>query len=101
MIRYGVIIEARMNSSRLPGKVLKKVLGKSLLEFMIERIKKAKFVDEIIVSTTTKKNDDQIVKILEKSKVKFYRGSENDVLDRFYTCATFYLILLVLVKMVV
>lgn len=81
------IIQARMGSSRLPGKVLKQVNGIPLLEYQINRVKRSKLIDEIIVATSTSSQDDQIYALCEKIKVKCFRGSENDVLLRYYECA--------------
>src|SRR5690606_262301 len=82
-----VITQARSGSTRLPNKVLKEINGKSLLQIHIDRIKQAKLVDDIFIATTTNENDDQIVNIAKKLHVKYYRGSEDDVLDRFYQTA--------------
>ena len=85
MIKRKIVasIEARMTSTRLPGKVLMEALkGISMLEFMIDRLKKTKLIDEIIVATTTNKTDNIIVELCNKLKIKYYRGSENDVLMR-------------------
>lgn len=81
------IVQTRVGSTRLPGKVLLKVMGKTILEYGIERIKKAKYIKDIIIATTTKKEDKQIVRLAEKLKVKAYCGSENDILDRYYQVA--------------
>lgn len=81
------IIQARMGSTRLPSKVIKKIEGRPLLWHIIERIKHAKSINEIIVATTTNKEDEKIIKIAKKSGVKTFSGSENDVLDRFYRAA--------------
>ena len=76
-------IEARMTSSRLPGKVLMESLpGVSMLEYMINRVKKSNNIDDIIIATTINKEDDPIVELCKKLKVKFFRGSEDDVLLR-------------------
>ena len=75
-------IEARMTSSRLPGKVMKKINGKYILEILIKRIQRSKYVDKIIIATTLNKEDDPIVELAKNLKVKYYRGSENDVLGR-------------------
>ena len=77
-----VIIEARMNSSRLPGKMLKTVLGKPVLELMIERVRRATKIDDVIVATTNTSLDDQLVNLVESLGINYYRGSENDVLVR-------------------
>lgn len=76
-----------MGSSRLPGKVLKKILGKPMLELMIERLKRSKTVDRIIIATTDSPEDKKVADLAEKAGVDFYRGSENDVLDRYYQAA--------------
>jgi len=84
------IIQARMKSTRLPGKVLKKLGEKSVLEILIERLRKSKTIDEMVVATTTSKEDDIIIKLLESIGVKYYRGSEDDVLDRYFKAATLF-----------
>ena len=76
------IIEARMTSSRLPGKVLLPIAGIPALEMMIERLKQSKLLDEICVATTINKTDDPIVALAERLGVFFFRGSESDVLGR-------------------
>ena len=87
-MKVAAIIQARMGSTRLPGKVLKKVLGKTLLEYQIERVKRAKTLDEIIIATTIKESDDQIVQLCQQFSIPYYRGSEEDVLSRYYEAAT-------------
>lgn len=77
-----VTIEARMTSSRLPGKVLMKSCGKPMLELMIERIRRSQTIDDIIVATTINKDDDAIVDLCDKIGCKYFRGSEDDVLER-------------------
>ena len=71
-----------MNSSRLPGKMLKRVLGKPLLELMVERVRRATMIDDVIVATSNTKLDEQLIQLAENIGVKYYRGSENDVLSR-------------------
>ena len=75
-------IEARMGSSRLPGKSLKKILNKPLLQFMIERVKKTNLVDEIIIATSINSNNDPIENLSKSMDVTCFRGSEDDVLKR-------------------
>ena len=76
-------IEARMTSSRLPGKVLMPAVGEiSMLQFMIERIRLAKNIDEILVATTINDTDKPIVDLCEKIGIRYFRGSEEDVLQR-------------------
>lgn len=81
------LIQARMGSSRLPGKVLMDLMGKTVLERVIERVKCSKLVDEIVVVTTIEKQDLEIVKLCSTIGVRVYCGSEIDVLDRYYQAA--------------
>ncbi len=78
------IIQARTGSTRLPYKVFLPLAGKSALEHVIMRVKKSKEVSEVIVATSTKKDDVKIAEFCEKLSVRVFRGSEKDVLDRFY-----------------
>jgi spore coat polysaccharide biosynthesis protein SpsF len=75
-------IEARMTSSRLPGKVIMKVRKKTLIAYLVERLKKIKNLDDIILCTTKNKTDDVLVEEAEKLNIKCFRGSENNVLGR-------------------
>ena len=78
-----VIIEARSASTRLPKKILQNAINKkSFLEYLVLRLKTLDFIDNIIVATTINKDDNEIVKISKKCKVKYYRGSEKNVLRR-------------------
>jgi len=85
-----VITQARTGSTRLPEKVLREIKHKSLLQIHIERIIKAKNISKLIIATTTDKSDDAIVKIADKLGIDYYRGSVDDVLDRFYQAAKKY-----------
>ena len=76
-----------MTSTRLPGKVLKEVMGRPLLSYQIERLEKIGEINKIIIATTINKEDNLIIKLCEKEKVPYYRGSEDDVLDRYYEAA--------------
>jgi spore coat polysaccharide biosynthesis protein SpsF len=78
------VTQARSGSTRLPNKVLLKIEDKTLLQIHIDRIKQAKQVDDIIIATTTENADDVIASLANSLGVKYHRGSENDVLDRFY-----------------
>jgi spore coat polysaccharide biosynthesis protein SpsF len=82
------IIQARMGSTRLPGKVLKDVNGVPLLKLMVERVVLSKKIDRVIVATSTLSIDDKIVEFCIKEDIDVFRGSENDVLSRYYECAT-------------
>jgi len=84
------IIQARMTSTRLPGKVFMKVMGRPLLSYQIERLRFSKRIDDIIIATTTNKEDGPIAKLAQKEGLNFYRGSEDDVLDRYYQTAKKY-----------
>lgn len=82
-----VIIQARMGSSRLPGKVMKEVQGKTVLEHVVERVRQSKEIEDIIIATTIEDKDDTIVKEALRIGVKVFRGSESDVLSRYYYAA--------------
>jgi spore coat polysaccharide biosynthesis protein SpsF len=84
------IIQARMGSSRFPGKVMKEIQGKSLLALYINRVRPSTFIDKIVVATTTNPEDDIIEKGARASGVEVFRGSANDLLDRYYMCARQY-----------
>jgi len=84
------IIQARMSSTRLPGKILKEAGGMSLLEYEIRRVSRAKMIDKIVIATTEKTEDDKVVALCEKLDIDCFRGSEDDVLDRYYQCALKY-----------
>ena len=85
-----LIIQARMGSSRLPGKVLKKINNKSILLHLIERVKCSKKINKIVVATTKAIKDQEIVEFCKLHKIDFFCGSEHDVLERFYKCALKY-----------
>lgn len=76
------IIEARMDSKRLPGKVLEKIGDKNSLEHIVQRMERVKEIDRICIATTTKDKDDKIEELSKKLAVDCYRGSERDVLKR-------------------
>jgi spore coat polysaccharide biosynthesis protein SpsF len=89
-LKVAAIIQARMNSTRLPGKILFKVLDTTLLAFQIERVRRVSLIDEIIIATTTNAVDEPIVDLCRKLGVAYYRGSELDVLTRYYEAATIF-----------
>lgn len=80
-----------MGSTRLPGKTLANIAGKPMLTHVIERLRGSRLLQEIVVATTTKEVDDPIVELVEKLKVYVFRGSEDDVLDRYYQAFQKYL----------
>ena len=81
------IIQARMGSTRLPNKVMLKILDKPILWHVINRVSKAKTIDNIIVATTLNHHDDIIEDFCRENNILVFRGSEQDVLDRYYQCA--------------
>lgn len=81
----GIITQARIGSTRLPGKIFKKVNDKELLLYHVERLQKTNF--KIIIATSTKKEDDVICEFAAFHKISYYRGSELNVLSRFYNAA--------------
>jgi len=86
-MKIGAIIQARMGSTRLPEKVMKNLQGKTVLEHVIERVRQSKLIDEIIIATTTHDRDDVIESEALRCGVKVFRGSEDDVLSRYYYAA--------------
>jgi len=84
----GCIIQARMGSSRLPGKVLKELEdGKSILFYLLKQIKHCKFIDKIVIATTDLDEDDKISNFAESEGLEVFRGNEENVLERYYKCA--------------
>ena len=88
-MKTGCIIQARMGSSRLPGKTLIDICGKTTLQRVIERVR-ASCVDDVIVATTTNEIDNPIISLCEKLGCNYFRGSEEDVLDRVLNAARQY-----------
>lgn len=86
---YG-IIQARMGSTRLPGKVLKDVGGRSMLSCVVKRLQRAKRLDGVVVATSTQPSDDLILEECDSLGVSCFRGSERDVLERYYQAANYY-----------
>ena len=76
------IVQARMGSTRLPGKVLKEVCGKSLIEILFHRLSRSKKIDKTILATSDSKENDLLAKVVENLGFEVFRGSEADVLDR-------------------
>lgn len=89
-MRIGVIIQARMSSSRLPGKVLKQIQGKSVLNYLLERIGQCMGLQDVIVATSTDSSDDAIAEFCEESAVECFRGSLENVAERFKDAAENY-----------
>ena len=81
------IIQARMGSSRLPGKVLTRIGPKTLLGIILHRVSQSKRLDDIVVATTLEDSDDVLCAWLEENNQKYFRGDTKDVLDRYWNCA--------------
>ncbi len=82
-----IIIQARMTSTRLPGKVLMPVCGQPMLAQQIRRLKQCRRMDQLVIATTTNLTDDQVVELARREGVGWFRGSEDDVLGRFVGAA--------------
>ncbi|MCX5715315.1 MAG: glycosyltransferase family protein [Candidatus Omnitrophica bacterium] len=88
--RVGIIVQARMGSTRLPGKALKTISGKPMLEILVNRLKRCKNTNLLIVATTVNKNDDAIELLANDLGVECFRGDEEDVLSRYHGAAKRY-----------
>ena len=84
------IIQARMGSTRLPGKVMMDINNKPLLHYVINQVSNSTKIDKLIIATTTKNQDDQVVSYANSEGIEIFRGNEQDVLDRYYQCAKMY-----------
>ena len=88
--RVVLILQARMASTRLPGKSMMDLAGAPLVGRIIERVKRCKMVDEIVLATTQKSEDDALEELAGSYRVSVFRGSENDLVDRYYQAAKTY-----------
>jgi spore coat polysaccharide biosynthesis protein SpsF len=86
-LKVVAIVQARMGSTRLPGKVLQDLEGKTMLTRVVERARQAKGINEILVATTDRPTDDAIVEECRRHSVKVSRGDQDDVLDRYFRAA--------------
>ena len=86
-MRTAAIIQARLGSSRLPGKVLERFAGQTALAHCVARVQACPAIDEVVVATTIDPRDDAIVAVCEAAGWRWSRGSEDDVLDRYYQAA--------------
>jgi len=89
-MNFTIIIEARLASTRLPRKILYKIKKYTFLEFLLKRLKLCKKVKNIIIATTNDLNNKEIIQIAKKNKVKYFKGSEENVLDRVSKAAKFF-----------
>ena len=82
-----LIIQVRNSSTRLPFKVMKNLCGEPMIVRILERVKRVKRVKKIVLATTNRKEDDIFLEIAKKNKVNYFRGSKNDLVDRYYQAA--------------
>ena len=90
MSKTVAIIQTRLSSTRLPGKVLKSIMSKDLLTHVVDRLKKVEEISEIVIATTNEEQDDLLVNWCEERNLNYFRGSSENVLSRFYECAKKY-----------
>lgn len=83
LMTIGAIVQARMSSRRLPGKVLKPVAGKPMLQYLLERLEHCSLLDRVVVATSTEVSDDRIKLLCDRNRVECLRGSLEDVAGRF------------------
>ena len=88
--KIAAIVEARMTSSRLPGKHLMEVLGAPILSYLLDRLKTVESIDTIIIATTKNSTDDVLVEFAKQNKVEVYRGDEDDVMGRVLDAAKYF-----------
>lgn len=86
-MRYLALIQARCGSTRLPNKVLKDIAGKTVLQWVIERVQRSRLIDEVMVVTSIEKNNLPLICLCTELGIRVFVGSENDVLDRYYQAA--------------
>lgn len=84
------IVQARMGSERLPGKVMREVLGFPMITYTLDRVKQSKYIDEVVLATSNKPTEEPLVSYLTKNNYNIFRGSENDVLNRYIDAAKEY-----------
>ena len=90
-MKIGIIVQTRMGSSRLPGKVMMKADERNLmLDYSINQLTNCKNHDVIVIATTTLSRDNTIIEFCKNKNIEFFRGEENDVLERHYLCAKKY-----------
>ncbi len=90
MTKTVAFIQARMSSSRFPGKILAELGGMPMIQFMLERVKRAKRVDQVVLVTSTDASDDPVAELMARTGIDCFRGSLDDVLGRFYHASRAY-----------
>jgi len=83
-VKVVCVVQARMGSTRLPGKVLKKTNGRTLIEILLSRLSKSKKINQIVLATSDNKNNNELISHVQEIGYKVYVGNESDVLDRYY-----------------
>ena len=86
-MRIVAVVQARIGSSRLPGKVLKDLAGESVLARVVQRLHRSSLISEVVIATSASAGDRAVLREAERLNVRCFRGSEADVLDRFYQAA--------------
>ena len=89
-MNIGVIIQARMGSTRLPNKVMKPINGVPMIGLLLQRLSKSKKIDQIVLVTTRNKKEKPLIDYVSKIGFEVFQGSENDVLSRYYHAAKKY-----------
>lgn len=89
-LSLGIIIQARMGSTRLPGKILRPIHGKALLEHVLFRLGRLRHATTIVVATSDTPQDDTVADFCRQRGIECFRGSEANVLERYYLCALHY-----------
>ena len=89
-MKYLTIVQARTNSSRLPNKVMKKIMKKTIIEILLYRLSYSQLIDKIVIATTRNKEDTKLVKLVKDLGYQVYRGSEKNVLKRFFDVSKIY-----------
>lgn len=83
----GIVLQARMGSTRLPGKIMKKICGREMLGHILDRLKRVRNADILVVATSVHSRDDEVAAFAEAENAAWFRGEEQDVLDRYYKAA--------------
>ncbi len=84
------IVQARMGSTRLPQKIMTNLCGKPMLWHIVKRVERSEFVNDVVIATSKEQADDAVEELAKKNKILLWRGSHDNVLKRFYDCATHY-----------